>query len=80
MANMFSKIIRSVFGNKSNDEVVSNNESSGTEKGKDFFDLMMSKEFVRLESAHQNQEIAFRRATESNRLVLGEILGQTFNV
>ena len=43
MANMFSKIIRSVFGNKSNDEVVSNNESSGTEKGKDFFDLMMSK-------------------------------------
>ena len=82
MANMFSKIIRSVFGNKSSDNVIAKNDSSDNDDGKYYldFDLIEKKEFIHLESAYQNQEYVFRRATESNRLVLGEILEQVFNI
>ena len=82
MANMFSKIIRCVFGNKSSDNVIAKNDSSDNDDGKYYldFDLIEKKEFIHLESAYQNQEYVFRRATESNRLVLGEILEQVFNI
>ena len=82
MANMFSRIIRSILGNKSSDNVIAKNQASDDAEGKHYldFDLIEKKEFIHLESAYQNQEYVFRRATESNRLVLGEILGQVFNV
>lgn len=82
MANMFSRIIRSILGNKSSDDVIAKNQASDDAEGKHYldFDLIEKKEFIHLESAYQNQEYVFRRATESNRLVLGEILGQVFNV
>lgn len=39
MANMFSKIIRSVFGNKSSDNVIAKNDSSDNDDGKYYLDF-----------------------------------------
>ena len=36
--------------------------------------MLHNKEWVHLESAYRHQEIVFRRATETNRITLGEIL------
>lgn len=44
------------------------------------FDLMHKKELVHQESAYRHQEIVFRRATEANRICLGEILTGLFNM
>ena len=76
MGNVFTNIIRSIFGNKSNDDVARQNDTSDNDDNKHYldFDLLEKKDFVHLESAYQNQEYVFRRATETNRLVLGELL------
>ena len=42
------------------------------------FDMLHNKELVHLESAYRHQEIVFRRATETNRITLGEILTGLF--
>ena len=39
-------------------------------------ELMDFKTFIHHESAYRHQEIVIRRATESNRLTLGEVLSQ----
>lgn len=75
MGNMLIKIIKSVFGKKSNDDVTIQNEVSDKEDNHYLdFDLIEKKEYIHLESTYQNQEYVFRRATESNCLVLGEFL------
>lgn len=42
-------------------------------------ELMDFKTFIHHESAYRHQEIVIRRATESNRLTLGEVLSQLFD-
>lgn len=42
------------------------------------FDMLHNKELVHLESAYRHQEIVFRRATDNNRITLGEILTGLF--
>ena len=76
MGNVFSNIIKSIFGNNSKRDVTRQNDTSGNNDNKKYldFELLEKKEFVHLESAYQNQEVVFRRATETNRLVLGELL------
>ena len=56
MANMFSRIIRSILGNKSSDDVIAKNQASDDAEGKHYldFDLIEKKEFIHLESAYQN--------------------------
>ena len=53
MANMFSRIIRSILGNKSSDDVIAKNQASDDAEGKHYldFDLIEKKEFIHLESA-----------------------------
>lgn len=82
MANMFSRIIRSIFGNKSNGEVLPRNDINDNDDDNQYIDLdlLMKNEFIHLESAYQNQEYVFRRATEYNRFVLGELLEQILKV
>lgn len=76
MSNVLTNIIRRIFGDKTKDDVIHPNDASDNNENKHCldFDLMETKEFVHLESAYQNQEFVFRRATETNRLVLGELL------
>ena len=76
MANVLTNMIKRLMGNKSNNDVTPQNETSDNDDNKEYldFDLLEKKDFVHLESAYQNQEYVFRRATETNRLVLGELL------
>jgi hypothetical protein len=76
MGNLITNIIKSIFGNKSNDNVTRQNDISDNDDYDHYFDfdLIEKKEFIHLESAYQNQKYVFRRATESNRLILGELI------
>lgn len=58
-------------------EKTSNSEDYG---GVLDLELMRKKSFVCLESAYRHQEIVLRRATEMNRLCLGEFLFTFFNL
>lgn len=76
MGNALTNFIKSIFKNKSNDKTVSQNDTSENINDKHYldFDLIDKKNYIHLESAYKNQKYVFRRATESNRLVLGELL------
>ena len=75
MSNVLTNLIKSIFGNKSNDNVVPQNVTSeNDDKHYLDFDMLVKKTFVHLESAYQNQEYVFRRAIETNRIILGELL------
>lgn len=89
---MISKFIKKIFGKKEEDSPISSEEIRGrntihpnperelSEEEKIFNgDLMMDKIFIYHESAYRHQEIIIRRATESNRLSLGEVLTQLFD-
>ena len=65
---MIKRLFERLFGKKSKTE----NDL------KQQYDLIQMKEFIYYESAFQHQQIKFRRATESNRLRLGEILTYLF--
>ena len=65
---MIKRLFERLFGKKSKTE----NDL------KQRYDLIQMKEFIYYESAFQHQQIKFRRATESNRLRLGEILTYLF--
>ena len=39
MANMFSRIIRSILGNKSSDDVIAKNQASDDAEGKHYLDF-----------------------------------------
>lgn len=84
---MISKIINKLFGKK--EEPVTSTEERHTHhptpdreltnEEKVFnFDLMTDKSLIYHESAYRHQEIIVRRATENNRLTLGEVLSQLF--
>ena len=80
MGNVLTNVIKSIFGNKSNDIIVSEKESCNNDNNNHLdIDLLEDKEYIYLESAYQNQEYVFRRATESNRIILGELL-ETFRI
>lgn len=76
------KIIRSIFGHRSSNDAIAKDDTNDNDARMHYLDfgLMEKEEFVYLESAYQNQEYVFRRSTESNRLVLGEILEKVFNL
>ena len=85
---MISKLIKTIFGKK--EKTAENPQKSNTPQSSDDgeltndknsidFDLMADKIFVYHESAYRHQEIVVRRATEDNRLVLGEVLSQLFD-
>ena len=85
---MISKFIKKIFGKKEEPVEASHDRNTHhptperelTDEEKMFnFDLMMDKTFIRHESAYRHQEIVVRRATESNRLTLGEVLSQLFD-
>jgi hypothetical protein len=78
MGNVFNNIIKSIFGNKSNDNVSRKNDNRDNDDNNHYsdIDLTEKKEVVYLESAYQNQTYVFRRATESNRLILGALIKQ----
>lgn len=85
---MFSKFFNKIFKKKEVDRDTSQErhtlhptpEREFTNEEKMFnFDLMIDKIFIRLESVYRHQEIVVRRATESNRLTLGEVLSQLFD-
>ena len=82
MGNVFNNIIKSIFGNKSNDNVSRKNDNRDNDDNNHYsdIDLIEKKEVVYLESAYQNQTYVFRRATESNRLILGELIKQILKV
>ena len=48
MANMFSRIIRSILGNKISDDVIAKNQASDDADGKHYidFDLIEKTEFI----------------------------------
>lgn len=71
MSNFLNKMKR-IFGNKSNDQVTNKNNSSNRHKIDS--DFVEQRYFISNESAYQNQEYVFRRATETHRIVLGELL------
>ena len=88
---MISKIINKIFGKKEEpvtdtqerhtNHSTSDRKSTNEEKESNFdLDLMTDKIFIYNESAYRHQEIIVRRATENNRLTLGEVLSQLFNV
>jgi len=66
----------------------SDEKDAGDEKGENDkgggggidFDALTKKSFVRLESAYRHQHVVFRRSTEDNRITLGEILDEMFDV
>lgn len=68
------KTMKRIFGNKSNDQVTSKNNSSNDERHKSDTKLAEQKQFIYFESAYQHQEYVFRRATETHRITLGELL------
>lgn len=75
MSNVLTEIIKSIFGKKSKGNLTSQNDLNDNDDRHYLdFDLIEKKEYIHLESAYHNQEYVFRRATESNRLVLGELL------
>ena len=55
-------------------------DTSQTEDGKEYFDFeqMHNQTLVHLESAFKNQAIKFRRATEKDRISLGEVVSGMF--
>ena len=84
---MISKFIKTLFGRKEESiEQSQEHNSIGPKSDKEIteeknilsFDLMTDKIFVYYESAYQHQTIVVRRATENNRLTLGEVLSQLF--
>lgn len=64
---MISKFINKIFGKK---EEKSSNVFD--------FDLMHKQTFVHLESAYRHQNISFRRASEDDRITLGEVIVKLF--
>lgn len=86
---MISKIINKIFGKK--EESVTDTQERHTnhptpdreltnEEKAYNIDLMTDKIiFIYYESAYRHQEIIVRRATENNRLTLGEVLSQLFD-
>ena len=81
---MISELLKSIFGKK---EKTSDNDYQAIDEQQvkeDLppidFDLMTKKEFIRLESAYRHQENILRRATEDNRLTLGEVLNSILNI
>ena len=77
------RIFKKIFGKKdeSSEQSCQTTDLNGQpEEGKHYidFDLLHNKELVHLESAYRHQEIVFRRATETNRITLGEILTGLF--
>lgn len=85
---MISKFIKKLFGGQK--KKVENAQERHThhptpnreltDEEKQFnFDLMVDKTFIYYESAYLHQEILVRRATENNRLTLGEVVSQLFN-
>lgn len=85
---MIIKLIKTIFGKK--EEPMTDTQGRHThhptpereltdeEKGLNF-DLLTDKMFIHNEAAYRNQEIIVRRATENNRLTLGEVLSQLFD-
>ena len=81
---MISKLINKLFGKKDDNPERTNqmvhNEQTEDEKHSQDFDLMNKQVLVHLESTYRHQEIRFRRATEDNRITLGEILSGLFKL
>ena len=81
---MISKLINKWFGKKEEAPKTTNQEvhEDKTEDDKHFLDIdLLHKQFlVHWESAYRHQEIVLRRATESNRITLGEILEGLFKL
>lgn len=86
---MIRSLFKSLFGkkdnnNQSNDLPVSDKEETcndgNFEEKEDMFDTMNKQEFLQHESAYRHQQILFRRATESNRIILGELLERLLQV
>ena len=71
---VFLNKIKGIFGNKSNDQVTSKNNTSDHDGHKIDMDFVFQRDFISLESAYQNQKYVFRRATENHRIALGELL------
>lgn len=73
---------KKLFGKKeeSSEQSCQTTPNEQQEEGKHYidFDMLHNKELVHLESAYRHQEIVFRRATETNRITLGEILTGLF--
>ncbi|MBR1593739.1 MAG: hypothetical protein IJ659_03075 [Alloprevotella sp.] len=81
---MIMGIFKKLFGKKEGYSKQSNQTVSDEhpENDKHYidFDVMHKKVLVYLESAYRHQEIVFRRATETNRIALGEILAGLFKI
>ncbi len=81
---MISKLINKLFGKKEENPVAIEQEvhEEQSEEDKHFldFDLLHKQTLVRWESAYRHQEIVFRRAIETNRITLGEILKGLFKL
>ena len=81
---MISKLINKWFGKKEKTPKTTNqkvhNEQEDDDKHFLDFDLMNKQVLVQFESTYRHQEIVFRRATEDNRITLGEILSGLFEL
>lgn len=81
---MISKLINKWFGKKEKTPKTTNqkvhNEQEDDDKHFLDFDLMNKQVLVQFESTYRHQEIVFRRATEYNRITLGEILSGLFEL
>lgn len=82
---MIKRIIKSLFGKTEEPEKVFTGSYTNhptqdrplTDEQKNYnFELMMDKSFIHQESAYRHQAIVLRRATEGNRLTLGEVLSE----
>ena len=73
---------KKIFGKKdeSSEQSCQTTPNEQQEEGKHYidFDMLHNKVLVHLESAYRHQEIVFRRATDKNRITLGEILAGLF--
>lgn len=82
---MLSKFFKGLLGKK---EEVKKNPSQPTQENPKHqeakltidLDVVRNNRFIYLESSYRNQEVAFRRATEKNRIVLGELLSRLFKI
>ena len=84
MVFMISKLINKLFGKKEETPETANQElnEEQAEDDKHYvdFDSLHKQALVHWESAYRHQEIVFRRATEGNRITLGEILLGLFKI
>ena len=75
---------KKLFGKKEDASKQSNQAVSDEQPENDKhyidFDVMHKQVLAHLESAYRHQEIVFRRATENNRITLGEILAGLFKI